>query len=48
MSVDDIALVSEFAGGESFVVPRSFSGTWETVEPSRKIFVAIDTGASPE
>lgn len=33
----------EFEAGESFVVPRSFSGTWETVEPSRKIFVAIDT-----
>ena len=33
----------EFVAGESFVVPRSFSGAWETVEPSRKIFVAIDT-----
>jgi hypothetical protein len=35
----------------TFVIPRSFSGTWETVETSRKIFVAIDTpgrrGTSP-
>lgn len=33
----------EFVAGDSFVIPRSFSGTWETIEPSRKIFVAIDT-----
>jgi uncharacterized cupin superfamily protein len=33
----------EFAAGESFVVPRSFAGTWETLEPTRKIFVAIET-----
>jgi uncharacterized protein len=45
--VDEAGGRREFAAGQSFVVPRSFSGTWETVEPSRKIFVAIDTGASP-
>jgi uncharacterized cupin superfamily protein len=42
--VDEDGGRREFAGGESFVVPRSFSGTWETVEPTRKIFVAIGTG----
>lgn len=45
--VDEDGGRREFAAGESFVVPRTFAGTWETVEPSRKIFVAIDTRAAP-
>lgn len=36
----------EFAAGEAFFVPRTFQGTWETIEPSRKIFVAIDVETS--
>lgn len=31
----------EFGAGEAFVVPKGFRGTWETVEPSRKYFVAM-------
>lgn len=31
----------EFGAGEAFVVPRGFRGTWETVEPSVKYFVAM-------
>lgn len=31
----------EFRAGDAFVVPRGFSGTWETLEPSRKYFVAM-------
>ncbi|WP_019546034.1 cupin domain-containing protein [Streptomyces sulphureus] len=31
----------EFGAGEAFVVPRGFCGTWETVEPSVKYFVAM-------
>ena len=44
--VDDEGGRREFVAGQSFVVPRSFSGTWETVERSRKIFIAIDTDAA--
>ncbi len=33
----------EFGAGEAFVVPRGFSGVWETLEPTRKVFVAIET-----
>jgi uncharacterized cupin superfamily protein len=33
----------EFQAGDSFIVPRTFSGAWETIEPARKIFIAIDT-----
>lgn len=31
----------EFGAGEAFFVPRGFSGVWETLEPSQKIFVAL-------
>ncbi|GAB2862943.1 cupin domain-containing protein [Lentzea nigeriaca] len=30
-----------FEAGEAFFVPRGFRGRWETLEPSRKIFVAL-------
>jgi uncharacterized protein len=41
--VDEDGGRREFTAGDSFVIPRSFSGTWETVEATRKIFIAIDT-----
>ncbi|MBM7518648.1 cupin domain-containing protein [Nocardioides nitrophenolicus] len=31
----------EFRAGEAFFVPRGFAGTWETVEPATKVFVAL-------
>lgn len=31
----------EFTAGDAFVVPKGFAGTWSTVEPSRKYFVAM-------
>ena len=31
----------EFSSGEAFFVPQSFRGIWETVEPSKKFFVAL-------
>ncbi len=31
----------EFGAGDAFFVPRHFQGTWETIEPSRKVFVAL-------
>lgn len=45
--VDEAGGRREFTAGQSFVVPRSFSATWETVEPSRKTSVAIDTRGAP-
>jgi uncharacterized cupin superfamily protein len=31
----------EFGPGEAFLVPRGFMGSWVTLEPASKIFVAI-------
>ena len=33
------------AAGESFVIPRGFSGTWEVVEPTRKIYAIYEPEA---
>ncbi|MFJ3778985.1 cupin domain-containing protein [Streptomyces sp. NPDC090075] len=30
----------EFCAGDVFFVPKGFRGTWETLEPSRKFFIA--------
>lgn len=32
----------EYTGGQAFVVPRGFRGTWHTFEPTTKYFVGID------
>jgi uncharacterized cupin superfamily protein len=32
------------SAGESFVIPRGFVGTWEVLEPTRKIFVIYESG----
>jgi uncharacterized cupin superfamily protein len=39
--VDDSGARREFAAGQAFLVPQEFSGVWETIEPSTKIFVAF-------
>lgn len=39
--VDSAGGRREFGAGDAFVVPRGFRGTWETVEPSVKYFVAM-------
>ena len=31
--------------GENFVIPRGFVGTWEVLEPTRKIYVIYEAGA---
>ncbi|TPQ50090.1 hypothetical protein C2U72_15140 [Prosthecomicrobium hirschii] len=31
----------EFSAGQSFVIPRGFRGTWETIEPVRKIYAIL-------
>jgi uncharacterized protein len=37
--VSDDGSVSEFATGDSFVIPAGFSGTWETLATCRKLYV---------
>jgi uncharacterized cupin superfamily protein len=32
------------SAGDNFVVPRGFVGTWEVVEPTRKIYVIYEGG----
>jgi uncharacterized cupin superfamily protein len=32
----------DFKAGESFFVPLGFTGTWLTLEPSSKIFIAVE------
>jgi uncharacterized cupin superfamily protein len=31
----------DFGPGDAFVIPRGFEGTWETVEPVRKIYAIL-------
>lgn len=31
----------EFTAGQAFYVPAGFRGTWETLEPSSKVFVGV-------
>ncbi len=35
----------EFKAGDAFVVPAGFSGTWETLETTRKHYAIFDAGA---
>ena len=33
---------SEFGAGDTFVIPAGFSGTWETLEDCRKLYVIFE------
>lgn len=44
---DDAGHAVTVRAGDSFVVPRGFTGTWEVVEPTRKTFVIYEPGAAP-
>jgi uncharacterized protein len=35
-----------FAAGDSFVIPAGFVGTWETIEPTAKLYVIYEPAAS--
>lgn len=35
----------EVCSGESMVIPRGFTGTWEVIEPTRKTFVIFEPAA---
>ncbi|KTC36829.1 hypothetical protein AO265_38120 [Pseudomonas sp. ABAC61] len=41
--VDPDGARKDFKAGDAFFIPRGFSGVWLTLEPSSKIFVAVDT-----
>jgi uncharacterized protein len=34
----------EFRPGDAFVVPAGFKGTWETIEPARKLYAIFEPG----
>jgi uncharacterized protein len=35
-----------FKAGDSFVIPAGFVGTWETIEPTAKLYVIYEPAAS--
>lgn len=37
----DDGSVADYAAGESFVIPKGFTGVWETLEPTRKIYAVV-------
>ena len=36
---DSAGTVEEYKAGDAFVIPKGFTGTWETVEPVKKFYV---------
>ncbi len=43
--VDEAGQAATVTTGDRFVIPRGFVGTWEVVEPTRKLFVIYEPGA---
>lgn len=39
---DALGRVARFGAGEGFVVPKGWRGSWLTLQPSTKIFIAIE------
>jgi uncharacterized cupin superfamily protein len=39
---DEGGKAETFGNGDSFVIPSGFVGTWETVEPVRKLYAIFD------
>ena len=35
-----------FKAGDSFVIPAGFSGTWEVIEPTAKLYVIYESAAA--
>jgi uncharacterized cupin superfamily protein len=33
---------TEFRAGDAFVIPAGFAGTWETAEPTRKLYAIFE------
>jgi uncharacterized cupin superfamily protein len=38
----ETGFTAEFKAGETFVIPKGFKGTWETLEPVRKHYIIFD------
>ena len=38
-ALDDDGRAERFGPGDTFVIPAGYRGTWETVEPVRKLYV---------
>ncbi len=38
---DEAGSASTFSAGDSFVIPAGFVGTWEVLEPVRKLYVIV-------
>jgi len=43
---DQAGKAETFVKGESFVIPSGFAGTWETVEPVRKLYAIFEAKKS--
>jgi uncharacterized cupin superfamily protein len=43
---DADGLAVTLSAGDSFVIPRGFEGTWEVLQPTRKIFVIYEPRAN--
>jgi uncharacterized cupin superfamily protein len=39
---DEFGVATTLQAGDSFVIPRGFIGTWEVVEPSRKLYAIYE------
>jgi uncharacterized cupin superfamily protein len=39
---DESGKAESFGKGDSFVIPSGFAGTWETVEPVKKLYAIFD------
>ena len=52
--LEGVSIITDASGsamkvraGDNFVIPRGFVGTWEVVEPTRKIYVIYEADAQP-
>lgn len=43
---DSDGILLEFGTGDAFTVPAGFRGVWHTLEPTKKIFVGVETDTS--
>jgi uncharacterized cupin superfamily protein len=43
---DSNGALLEFGAGDAFTVPAGFRGVWHTLEPTKKIFVGVETDTS--
>lgn len=44
---DETGCARRFKAGDSFVIPAGFAGTWEVVEPARKLYATFEDTAAP-